>query len=397
MQLVENGERAFEPEVIDGIVQMQVAGTKTITSEIDGTQIQALVREPKMKPVMTKGTRLKYPNGRLVQIAAGTVLLRDIPNPYQNDGFPWALWKDKDVGGIYGQGEPLHLQSCAIALMRIASHIYEILEKTCNPSWVVKRGGVDPRSVENRMGTVIPADNVSDIKLLEKGQVPAEFFELYKLLKAAIAEMSGVNEAVQGQLPAANTAFATMDSLQESGSAMIRGKVRNFESGLSRFGQITIQQMQQFDNGDRPIRIGADDINFEPDENGGEAVQPASTVSVKFKTYTNLDIQGQIEFKVVPISSLSTSPAAVASKWLKFYGVGLIVDKLYWHRHERLPGFKTEVPRMLKQDEQNAAKAAALEVRQAKQNRRAATRARSHNRAADLRRLRDRMTNRWHI
>ena len=124
--------------------------------------------------------------------------------------------------------------------------------------------------------------------------------------------------------------------------------------------------MQQFDNGDRPIRIGADDINFEPDENGGEVVQPASTVSVKFKTYTNLDIQGQIEFKVVPISSLSTSPAAVASKWLKFYELGLI-DELYWHRHERLPGFKTEVPRMLKQDEQNAAKAAALKsVKQSK-------------------------------
>lgn len=354
-----SGHLVFEPEVVDGVAQMQVVGTKMITNEVDGAQISALVREPKMVPVMTKRTRLKFPNGRLVQIAAGTVLLRDIPNPYQNDGFPFAVWKDKDVGGIYGQGEPLQLQSCAIAIMRIASHVYEILEKTCNPSWVVKRGGVDPRSVENRMGTVIPADNVGDIKLLEKGQVPGEFFELYKLLSAAISEMSGVSDAAQGQLPAANTSFATVDMLQESGSAMIRGKVRNFESGLSRFGQITIQQMQQFDNGDRPIRIGADDINFEPDENGGEVVQPASTVSVKFKTYTNLDIQGQIEFKVVPISSLSTSPAAVASKWLKFYELGLI-DKLYWHRHERLPGFKTEVPRMLKQDEQNAAKAAAL-------------------------------------
>jgi hypothetical protein len=209
------------------------------------------------------------------------------------------------------------------------------------------------------MGTVIPADNVTDIKLLEKGQVPAEFFELYKLLSAAISEMSGVSDAAQGQLPAANTSFATVDMLQESGSAMIRGKVRNFESGLTRFGMITVQQMQQFDNGDRPLRIGADDINFEPNENGGEVVAPASEVSVRFKHYTNIDIQGQVEFKVVPISSLSTSPAAVAAKWLKFYELGLI-DKLYWHRHERLPGFKTEVPRMLKQDEQNAAKAAAL-------------------------------------
>jgi hypothetical protein len=347
-----DGRLVFEPEIVDGIAQMKVVGSKTITSEIDGTQITALVREPKMVPVMVKRTRLKFPNGRLVQIAAGNVLLRDIPNPYQNDGFPFAVWKDKDVGGIYGQGEPLQLQSCAVAIMRIASHVYEILEKTSNPSWVVRRGGVDPRSVENRMGTVIPAENVTDIKMLEKGNVPPEFFELYKLLSAAISEMSGVNEAVQGQLPAANTAFATMDALQESGSAMIRGKVRNFESGLTRFGKITVQQMQQFDNGDRPLRIGADDLDF-------DVVAPASEVSVQFKKYTNLDIQGQIEFKVVPISSLSTSPAAVAAKWISFFKEGL-VDKVWWHRHERLPGWKTELPRLMKQQEQDAAKLAAL-------------------------------------
>lgn len=354
VQAVKDGKLQFEPEMRDGEPVMQVTGNKTITNEIDGTQITALVREPKMVPVMEKRTRLKFPNGRLVQIAAGNVLLRDIPNPYQNDGFPFATWKDYDVGGIYGQGEALQLQSCGVAMMRIASHIYEILEKTCNPSWVVKRGGVDPRSVENRMGTVIPADNVTDIKLLEKGQVPAEFFELYKLLDAAIGEMSGVNEAVKGQMPAANTAFATMDSLQESGSAPIRGKVRNLESGLTRLGTIIVQQIQQFDNGDLPLRVGADDIDT-------DVVAPASEVSVTFKNYTNLDIQGQIEFKVVPISSLSTSPAAVAAKWIKFKELNLI-DDIWWHRHTRLPGWKTEVPRMLKQRAEDAKAAAALDA-----------------------------------
>ena len=349
-----SGHLVFKPEMKDGEVVMQVVGEKTITNEIDGQPITALVREPKMVPVMTKRTRLKFPNGRLVQIAAGNVLLRDIPNPYQTDGFPWAMWKDYDIGGIYGQGEPLQLQSCAIAQMRIVSHVYEILEKTCNPSWVVKRGGVDPRSVENRMGTVIPADNVTDIRLLEKGQVPAEFFELFKLLNASIAEMSGVNEAVQGQMPAANTAFATMDSLQESGSALLRLKVRNFEAGLTRLGKITIQLMQQFDNGDRPLRIGADDLD-------ADVVAPASEVAVQFKSYTNVDIQGEIEFKVVPISSLSTSPAAAWSKWMTLKDKGL-VDDLWWHRHWKLPGWKTEVVRMLKQRAQDAAAGAALKA-----------------------------------
>lgn len=353
-QVVKDGQLVFEPEIKNGEVTMQAVGKKTIINEIDGQPITATVRAPKMVPVMETKSRLKFPNGRIVQVAAGNVLLRDIPNPYQSDGFPFAVWKDYDVGGIYGQGEALQLQSCGVAMMRIVSHIYEILEKTCNPSWVVKRGGVDPRSVENRMGTVIPADQVTDIKLLEKGQVPAEFFELYKLLDAAMGEMSGVNDAVKGQMPAANTAFATMDSLQESGSAPIRGKVRNLESGLTRFGMITVQQIQQFDNGDLPLRIASDDLD-------SDVVPPASEVSVQFKTYTNLDLQGQVEFKVVPISSLSTSPAAVANKWLEFKKLNL-VDDLWWHRHTRLPGWKSEVPRMLKQRAQDAQHEAALKA-----------------------------------
>jgi hypothetical protein len=90
-------------------------------------------------------------------------------------------------------------------------------------------------------------------------------------------------------------------------------------------------------------------------------VAPASEVAVQFREYTNVDIQGQVEFKVVPISSMSTSPAAAATKWLKLKEMNL-VDDLWWHRHERLPGWKTEVPRMLKQRAQDAAAGAALKA-----------------------------------
>lgn len=353
-QKVKNGKYAYAPVISDGAVVMEEDGTQQIRSDLDGSMITVPKRKPKMAPVMEEAWRRKYPNGRVIVIAAGRVLLRDIPNPFQIDGFPFAMWKDYDVGGIHGQGEPLQLRSMAIAANKIPSQIYEILEKTGNPSWKVKKGGVNLFSVKNKPGLVIPMENIQDMAPLEKPPMPQEFFELYKLIVGGMEEVSGVNESVRGALPAANTAFATMDQLQESGSAPIRLKVRNLEAGITRYGKIRLQLIQQFDQGDRPLRVS--------EENFAEGVvQPASSVSVQFKEYRNLDLQGQVEFGVIPISSLSTSPQGLWNRWMKLKEVGL-VDDIWWHEKFRLEGWKSQLPRMLKQREEDAKKEAAAKA-----------------------------------
>lgn len=356
---------AYQREVIvDGQVKMQPVvgengqyvleevGKQIATSEIDGASFTAPVMAPKMEPVMETAWRLKYPNGRLVLIAAGKVLLRDIPNPYQTDGFPYAMWKDYDVGAFWGQGEPLALKDCAIAINRIASQVFEILEKVGNPSWkLLKGGGVNAQSIKNKPGSVIPMDDMNALAPLDKPPIPGEFFTLYKLVSDAMGEVSGINEAVRGGLPAANTAFATMDQLQESGAAPIRLKVRNLESGIARIGKLRIQLIQQFDRGQRPLRLREDSLD--PD-----VVQPVGAAEVQFRNYTAADLQGQVEFSIVPISSLSTSPAGLWNKWMTMYDKHLI-DRRWWHSKQRIEGYKTELPRMEKQEARDAELAAA--------------------------------------
>ena len=350
-QVVEHGMGKTKPVIKDGEYVMQVVGQKQVISEIDGELTYIPVRAPKMEPVMETAWRAKFPNGRLVVIAGGRVLLRDIPNPFQTDGFPFAMWKDYDVGTFWGQGEPLALKSCALAINKIASSVFEILEKTGNPSYKLKKdAGVNASTIKNKPGSIIVMDDIEGLKALDKPQPPQEYFELYKLVSDAMGEVSGVNEAMKGSMPAANTGFAAVDSLQESGSAPIRLKVRNMETGIARIGRLRIQLIQQFDQGQRPIRIQQnDDPNI---------VDPAQNVAVKFQKYTNADIQGQVEFGIVPISSLSTSPSSAWNKWLTLYDKKL-VDRRWWHEHERLPGYKTELPRMEKTEEKQAMEQAA--------------------------------------
>ena len=351
--VVENGKIKMVPAIENGAVVMEVKGTRQITSEITGQLIDVPNRQPKMVPKMETKWRKVYPNGRLVVIAGGRVLLRDIPNPFQTDGFPFAMWKDNDVGSVYALGEPLQLRSCATAVNKIASQVYEILQKTGNPGWKLKKGaGVNTNAITGQPGQCIPMEDTREgLVPLDKPQIPGEFFTLFEIISKGMAEVSGMNEAVTGSIKADNTGFATIDQLQESGSAPIRLKVRNFESGLRRYGKLRIQLIQQYDHGEKPLRI--------EQQRAPGVVESSGDVEVQFRRYRNQDIQGQVEFNIVPISSLSTSPAGTWNRWMTLFDKKL-VDFQWWHDKHRLEGFKSEVPRILAQQKQDAMQEAAI-------------------------------------
>ena len=336
-----------------GLYEMEVFGHQLQVSPIDGSLFLMPLRRPKRVPVMEPAWREKYPNGRLVVIAGARVLLRDIPNPFQTDGFPFAMWKDYDVGAFWGQGEPLALKDSQIASNRILSQVYDILEKTGNPSWKLKKGGgVNASSIKNKPGAIIPMEEMDSLQPLQMPPMPQQFVELYGLLNTAMSEVSGITEAVRGGSPGANTSWAMVDQLQESGAAPIRLKVRNLETGIGRIGKLRVQLIQQYDRGDRPLR---ERVERPPQVFGGAdgdepvVVPSAGIAEVKFREYTNPDLQGPVEFGVVPISSLSTSPAGLWNRWMDLYKLHL-VDRRWWHQKFRLDGWKTELPRMERQD-----------------------------------------------
>ena len=184
-QKIVNGEAKWEPDLNDdGTYKLEVSGKKLSISEIDGAMFSVDLYTPKMKPVMEQAWRPMFPNGRLVLIAGGRVLLRDIPNPFQTDGFPFAMWKDYDVGSFWGQGEPIALKDCSVAINKIISQVYDILEKTGNPQYKLKKGaGVNYRKITNKPGLLIPMDEMDGLQPLEKPPIPKEFLELFGVIR----------------------------------------------------------------------------------------------------------------------------------------------------------------------------------------------------------------------
>ena len=364
----ENGKLVYEDvEDEHGIPELILDGIYETTNPLDGTPLSMPKYKAKQRPTMIEATRAKYPNGRLV-IMAGPVLMVDIPNPFQTDGFPFAIWKNQDVGTFHGQGEPLALKDMNIAINRIVGQIYDNLNLTGNPSFLVsKQAGINMRTLRARPALIIPTDDMNGMKPLDVKPMPPQYMELLGLLKQSIGEVAGVSDAITNGAVPSNTAFATVDQLQESSSATLRQKVRNMERMIKRMGKLRISLIQQFDNGERPLR-SLDDGNgsaltpWEPIYEDGDpegtvlaVVPPAKDVQVRFQNYVNADLQGQVEFQVVPDSSLSTSPSGMWNRYMQLWEKKLI-DLQSFHEKFKMEDYRLIVQRMQAMSALGAAK-----------------------------------------
>ncbi len=331
----------------DGLPELQLTGYEP--DLLDGEIAIKAVYVKKRAPKMKWKTRLVYPNGRL-SIIAGPVLVCDIPNPFQTTGFPFASFKLYDVGTFWGQGEVLSMKDPQVAMNRMKSQLYDILEKTGNPQYKYEKGnGLDLRSLKNKPGSIIPLDKMGALEALNTKEPSGQFHEVADSLGRDLGSIAGLQDSVMGAAMGGNQSFATIDQLQESGAAPLRHKVRNLEEFIKRMGTLLLELTQQFDEGDQPLRI-RNEKPAQPivDPDTGEVVEiipAAQDVKVTFTRYKKSDIIGAVEFSVVPDSSLSTSPAGLWNKYMTLWDKKLI-DEQGWHEKFRIDGWRGILQRL---------------------------------------------------
>lgn len=359
-QVIEDGHGKVEaiPDPDGGYMMERAGGSKIVTNPVTGQPMVMPALRPKMRKVMKKAERPRYPNGRTV-LMAGPVKLRDIPNPYECDGFPYADWRDVDFGSVWGEGEPLALKDANIGMNRTATMTYDNLNLGGQLSWLVsKTSGISPEQIKNRPAAIFPVEDVNNaMKAVERPSVSGEFLNLYNLLDKALPGLAGLNDAIMGGAPPANTAFATVDNLTEQGAATIRLRVRNFEGMFTRSGEILASMIQQFsgknESDNDPIRREEiPETRFEtvPGEEGEEPtviaiVPPASAKRVEWDFYTKAMLSGRIELSVTPDSSLATSPAGMFNKLMTLLDKK-VVDPQYVGEKLNLDDFQEVLLRM---------------------------------------------------
>ena len=271
----------------------------------------------------------KYPNGRLVVWANGT-LLADQALLYPRINY-FNLKNYGSAHSLFGMGEPELVRFLVKALNECISAIAENVKKTGNPIRKIVRRlwNQMKKKIEGTAGEDVVVDHPTDVSWEHPPSMSAQVFAFIDLLMKLIDIVSGIHDVTEGRKPAGITAAQAIRALQEAAQSRIRYKISKDISKLVReMGEFIVWVLQNFDQETREIRLrnemGEDDyVLYDPvgtyDANG----IPQGGENFDEKTAKTLG-DSRLEIEVVGGSTIPAGRAESELRAMELYKIGAI-------------------------------------------------------------------------
>lgn len=213
-----------------------------------------------------KKRKMKYPNGRVLQVAPElNLVLSDKANPYKGGGFPFVLFKDYDVPNrFWGEGEVAQLLSPQTYMNELNNSIIDNAKHTANVPWIIdKNSGIGQGKITNRPGLVIRKNPGTSVERPQPPSMPAYVNNAVAELKGDMEQISGVFDTLKGNSETGVYTAQGILALQEAGQARIRLKVKLLEISLGKLGTMWHERMKQYWKDTRWMRITRADGTYD--------------------------------------------------------------------------------------------------------------------------------------
>lgn len=215
----------------------------------------------------------KYKDGWRVIKSVGDVVLYDGPNPALivlpngrvSEGhiplIPYYGYKDDT---IYGFGEIKNILDAQHTLNDMDFREFEGLKVCSNPGWIGDHEAeVSANTLTNKPGIVVLKKRGTEIRRLEPGAVSPQLEQRKQLDQRAMEEISGVNEASQGNLPSSASGVA-IRQLQLQSVGRIRLKDRYLQNySIRRTAIIIASLIIKYWSQEKRLRLRSDSTNIE--------------------------------------------------------------------------------------------------------------------------------------
>lgn len=232
-----------------------------------------IAEHTEMQKLNPKGERPKYPDGwRVIITIDDKVVTYDGPNPEQRSGIghipiiPFYCYKDKT---IYGFGEAKNIIDMQRSLNDVDFRELESLRVSANPGWVYDaEAGVEGK-ITNAPGVEIKKAKGTTVSRLEPGMTSPQLAARRESDINSVMDISGINEASQGQLPASSSGIA-ITKLQTQAIGRIRLKDRYLQGySIRRLAIITASLILNHWTTEKNFRLRGDnnkieDVVFDP-------------------------------------------------------------------------------------------------------------------------------------
>jgi len=208
-----------------------------------------------------KTQKRKYPTGKVITVLPDRrLVLQTKANPYKDGKKPFTRFVDTLVPRkFWGEGEVEPLIETQKLINKNMATLVDWMNMMTNPVWIVDNdSGVDPRTLTNQVGAIIPKNRGSMVTREPAPSMPPQMFEMYGLFRQLADTQSGVHDVTQGRKPAGVTAAEAINSLQDAAQTRIRLKERNLQTSMTKMGYLVISRMMQYYSTPRMLKISGD-------------------------------------------------------------------------------------------------------------------------------------------
>lgn len=229
-----------------------------------------------LKKINPTSQKPVYEDGWRLIKSVGNVVLYDGANP-RNDGhiplIPFYCYKDTT---IYGFGEVKNIIDAQRTLNDVDFREYEGLRVCSNPGWIADHEAeVDENELTNKPGIVVLKKRGTEVRRLEAGAVSPQLERRKMMDKQFIEDLSGINEATQGNMPTGGASGMAIRQLQTQAIGRVRLKDRYLQHySMKRLAVVTASFIMKFWTTEKKLRLvtdnsKVDEIVFNPLEMDG--------------------------------------------------------------------------------------------------------------------------------
>jgi len=269
------------------------------------------------------------PNDQHIVMANGIIVMEE-PNPYEHKQLPYALdVAIPRIGCPYGIGIPQLLEGANEEINTIHNMMIDEGKLDINsPSVVGGMTTLDEDELQVRPGGIIPVEDVSQWKQIERRGLVQSHFALLEEVKQTARVASGLDvRFAENTQPSGDSDTATeVIRLQEASLRRIGLLNKILElSCLRRIGWLRTANIQQFYRDPLKVEMVLDDDgNIVMDEQTGKPqyrkenrqirFQKEGTTNYVFKEITPEQIRANVDVQVVPQSTQPMSQAVLAKR-----------------------------------------------------------------------------------
>jgi hypothetical protein len=214
-----------------------------------------------------------WEDDRVVTVGERSVILRDVPNPFDHGKKPFVQMVFVPVPfEFYGIGVIEPIEGLQMELNTKRNQRLDNVNMVINRMWLLQRGAMDDlRQLYSRPGGVIVVNDINGLQPLPSPDVTSSSYNEEEKIKSDIQNTSGISDYIRGMISSDKQTATEVRIKSEQGANRFDFNFKLMaEMGLKRIASLVIQLNQQFVESDRTIRIigekGADFRKITPAE-----------------------------------------------------------------------------------------------------------------------------------